>query len=96
MPAHRLNMRLVKEVLRLKFAASLSHRQIAAALHIGIGTVSNYLAAFERSGLTFPLPPELDETELGRLLFRLPYQLRRRLSPCRTLPTFTISCGLKV
>ncbi len=47
MPAHRLNMRLVKEVLRLKFAASLSHRQIAAALHIGIGTVSNYLAASE-------------------------------------------------
>jgi transposase len=69
MPAHRLDMRLVKEVLRLKFAASLSHRQIAAALRIGIGTVSNYLTAFERSGLTFPLPPELDETELGRLLF---------------------------
>ena len=69
MPAHRLNMRLVKEVLRLKFAASLSHRRIAAALRIGIGTVSNYLAAFERSGLSYPLPPELDETELKRRLF---------------------------
>lgn len=69
MPAHRLDMRLIKEVLRLKFAASLSHRQIAAALRIGIGTVSNYLAAFERAGLPYPLPPELDETDLGRLLF---------------------------
>jgi len=55
MPAHRLDMRLIKEVLRLKFAASLSHRQIAAALRIGIGTVSNYLAAFERAGLPYPL-----------------------------------------
>ncbi len=41
MPAHRPDMRLVKEVLRLKFAASLSHRQIAAALRIGIGSVSH-------------------------------------------------------
>jgi transposase len=69
MPAHRLDMRLIKEVLRLKFAASLSHRQIAAALRIGIGTVSNYLAAFERAGLTYPLPSEIDEAELERLLF---------------------------
>lgn len=69
MPAHRLVMRLVKEVLRLKFAAALSHRQIAAALRIGIGTVSNYLAAFERSGLSYPLPLEMDEEELGRRLF---------------------------
>jgi transposase len=69
MPAHRLVMRLIKEVLRLKFAASLSHRQIAAALRIGIGTVSNYLAAFERSGLSYPLPAEMDEAELGQKLF---------------------------
>ena len=69
MPAHRLVMRLVKEVLRLKFTAHLSHRQIAAALRIGIGTVSNYLAAFERSGLSYPLPLEMDEAELGEKLF---------------------------
>lgn len=69
MPAHRVHMRLVKEVLRLKFAAHLSHRQIAAALRIGIGTVSNYLAAFERAGLPYPLPDGLDEVELSRLLF---------------------------
>lgn len=69
MPAHRIDMRTIKEVLRLKFAASLSHRQIAAALRIGIGTVSNYLAAFERTGLAYPLPEQLDEAELERLLF---------------------------
>lgn len=69
MPAHRLDMRLVKEVLRLKFTAHLSHRQIAAALRIGIGTVSNYLAAFERSGLSYPLPAGMDEAEFERRLF---------------------------
>lgn len=69
MSAHRIDMRLVKEVLRLKFVAHLSHRQIAAALRIGIGTVSNYLAAFERSGLSYPLSAELDEADIGRRLF---------------------------
>lgn len=69
MSAHRLTMRLVKEVLRLKFAAHLSHRQIAAALRIGIGSVSNYLSAFERSGLAYPLPSDLDEAELERRIF---------------------------
>jgi hypothetical protein len=44
MPARRHSMRLVSEVLRLKHAAKLSHRQIAGALRIGIGTVTNYLA----------------------------------------------------
>lgn len=69
MPAHRLDMRLVKEVLRLKFAAHLSHRQIAAALRIGIGSVSNYLAAFEHSGLSYPLPVGLDDQALEQRLF---------------------------
>ena len=36
MPAHRLDMRLFKEVLRLKFTTGLSHRQIAAALGIQV------------------------------------------------------------
>ncbi|MCU1264926.1 MAG: integrase [Acidobacteria bacterium] len=62
-------MRLVSEVLRLKHAAKLSHRQIARALRIGIGTVTNYLAAAERAGLSWPLPAELDETSLATKLW---------------------------
>lgn len=69
MPVPRIEMRLVREVLRLKFAASLSHRQIASALRIGVGSVSNYLAAFERAGLKYPLASDLDDVELERLLF---------------------------
>ena len=62
-------MRLVSEVLRLKHAAKLSHRQIARALRIGIGTVTNYLAAAERAGLSWPLPAELDEAVLAAKLW---------------------------
>lgn len=69
MSAQRLDMRLVKEVLRLKLAARLSHREVAAALRIGTGSVSNYLSAFERSGLTYPLPADLTDEALERLLF---------------------------
>ena len=69
MSTQRLAMRLINEVLRLKFAAHLSQRQIAAALGLGTGAVSNYLAAFARSGLDYPLAPEMDETTLASLLF---------------------------
>jgi transposase len=62
-------MRLVSEVLRLKHATKLSHRQIARALRIGIGTVTNYLAAAERAGLSWPLPAELDEAALATKLW---------------------------
>ncbi len=62
-------MRLVSEVLRLKQAAKLSHRQIARALQIGSGTVTNYLAAAERAGLSWPLPVELDEAALAAKLW---------------------------
>ncbi len=54
MPVHRLDMRLIREVLRLKYGAGLSHRAIAAALGVSVGTVSNYLGAFLRSGMTSP------------------------------------------
>ena len=69
MPAQRLAMRLLREVLRLKYAADLSHRQIARALRIGVGTVTNYLAACARAGLAWPLPSELDDTALSQMVF---------------------------
>src|SRR5712691_5339347 len=69
MPARRHSMRLVSEVLRLKHAAKLSHRQIAGALRMGIGTVTNYLAAAERAGLSWPLPEDMDEATLAERLW---------------------------
>ena len=43
MPAQRLPMRQVREVLRLKHAAGFSERRIAAAIGISRTTVAEYL-----------------------------------------------------
>lgn len=62
-------MRQIKEILRLKYVVGLSHRGIAQALNIGYGTVSNYLARAEQAQLGWPIPEDMDERTLGRLLF---------------------------
>lgn len=69
MPVARISMRLIKEVLRLKHAARLSHRQIARALKLSLGVVSKYLSAAERAGLSWPLPDAMDDTALERALW---------------------------
>jgi len=42
MPAHRMNMRMIKDVLRLKFDGGFSHDRIAASLGISKGVVTKY------------------------------------------------------
>ncbi|MCP5347699.1 MAG: IS21 family transposase [Pseudomonadales bacterium] len=75
MPAKRLSMRKIKEVLRLKWVSGLSNRQIAASCGIGRPTVSEYLRRAELAGLRWPLPDDLDEARLERLLFPPPPDL---------------------
>src|SRR3954452_22076393 len=72
MPAKRLPMRQVREVLRLKHACGPSERRIAAALGIGRYTVAEYLCRATVIGLTWPVPPELDDAALERKLFTPP------------------------
>jgi len=62
-------MRKIKEVLRLKFEARLSHERIAAATGLSKGAVSNYIQRAVQMGLGWPLPPDLDDAGLERLLF---------------------------
>ncbi|MCP5346311.1 MAG: IS21 family transposase [Pseudomonadales bacterium] len=75
MPAKRLSMRKIKEVLRLKWVSGLSNRKIAASCGIGRPTVSEYLRRAESAGLRWPLPDDLDEARLERLLFPPPPDL---------------------
>ena len=72
MPAKRLSMRKIKEVLRLKWAKGLSNRRIAAACGIGRPTVSEYLRRASEAGLTWRCCPDLDDAHLERLLFPPP------------------------
>src|SRR5271170_3795567 len=56
MPAKRSAMRKIKDVLRLKFEAKLSHERIAAATGISKGAVSKYVQRALQKGLAWPLP----------------------------------------
>jgi transposase len=62
-------MRKIKDVLRLKFEVHLSHRRIAAATGLSKAAVTKYLTRAQEAGLAWPLPAELDEAALERLLF---------------------------
>ena len=69
MPANRLSMRKIKEVLRLKWANDLSDRKIAQSCNISRPAVANYVERAEQAGLSWPLPETLTDAELERLLF---------------------------
>ena len=71
MAKRRLPMRQLRQILKLKYHTGLTHREIAKACSIGAGTVSTYVARAREAGLTWPLPPELDDTTLEKRLFKL-------------------------
>lgn len=61
MPTERLSMRHIREVLRLHYSVGMSQRAVARSLGLAQGTVCKYLNRTRRAGLTWPLPPELDD-----------------------------------
>ena len=63
-------MRKIREVLRLKFEAKLSHEKIAAATGMSKGAVTNTVQRAVQNGLGWPLPRELDEAGLEALMYR--------------------------
>ncbi|GAC1487036.1 MAG: hypothetical protein NVS1B16_15180 [Pseudarthrobacter sp.] len=70
MPRPRAPMRKTREVLRLGLGEKLSSRQIARAVCIPRSTAQRYLEKAVQAGLTWPLPPEMDDQQLERLLFK--------------------------
>ena len=62
-------MRLIRDVLRLKYESGLSERAISATLGISKGATGSYLSRARAAGLSWPLPADLNETALERLLF---------------------------
>lgn len=63
MPAERLSMRHLRELLRLRHSAGLSQYVIARSLGLAQGTVSKYLWRARQAGLSWPLPVELDDDD---------------------------------
>ena len=69
MPAERLPMRKVREVLRLKYACGASERVIAQSIGIGRTAVGEYIRRAAVIGITWPIPDEFDDPSLERKLF---------------------------
>ncbi|WP_208610742.1 hypothetical protein [Bradyrhizobium shewense] len=69
-------MRQIREVLRLHYSVGMSQRVVARSLGLAQGTVNKYLNLARRAGLTWPLPPELDDdARLETRLFPPPSDL---------------------
>jgi transposase len=64
MPAARMNMRMIKQVLRLKFAGGLSLERTAASLDISKGAVAKYVSLAQAAGLDWAMIQDMDEVEL--------------------------------
>ena len=70
MAAERLPMRKLREIIRLKLQAGQSGRAIARSCGLSPSTVAEYAGRITLAGLSWPLPPELDDdAALERLLF---------------------------
>lgn len=69
MVRRRIEMRTYREVLRLHFELGKSYALIAEINGLSSGGVHNILQRFQASGLSWPLPPDLDDGTLYRRLY---------------------------
>ena len=74
-------MRKIKDVLRLKLDAQLSHRQIAAALGMSKAAVTKYLGLAAAAGLDWATAQGIDEVALERRLLVAPERPRDHVQP---------------
>ncbi len=74
-------MRKIKDVLRLKLDAGLSHQQIAAALGISKGVVTKYVGLAAAAGLDWAAVQDADEAALERRLLCAPEKPRDHVQP---------------
>lgn len=62
-------MRKIREVLRLKLSVGRSCRQIAKSCGIARSTASEYISRASSAGLSWPLPEDMDDAKLERVLY---------------------------
>jgi len=84
MPTERIAMRRVREMLRLRLDAGLGGREIARRMGVAPSTFREMTRRFEESGLAWPLPLDLTDSELEDRLYgesRTKQGFRRRAEP---------------
>ena len=80
-----LSMRTVREILRLRLGVGLSADNVAKSCKISKATVLQYEKRFIESGLSWPVPDDMDDTALKRIV-RKP---REKGKPRHELPDMT-------
>src|SRR3954471_19948830 len=65
MPAERVSMRRIREVLRLKHEGGASDRQIARSLSLARSTVTLTLERAAAAGLRWPIASDTDRPRAG-------------------------------
>ncbi len=82
MPADRLTMRKIREILRLRWGVKLSGRATAKSCNVSPSTVTEYIGRAQAAGLSWPLAPELDDdAALEALLFPDKPNNTQRITP---------------
>ena len=72
MATERLPMRKLREILRLKWVAHRSHREVARSLGVSAGTVAAAVGRARARALTWEAVEALSDDALERLLFGPP------------------------
>jgi len=68
MPKQQLSLRMIKDVIRLKWHAQLSHAQIATTLKISKGVVAKYVGLASAAGLDWHAVQDWSEQQLSTAL----------------------------
>lgn len=82
----RLSMRKLREIARLRFEASRTLAEIAAAVGSSRSTVQEALSRLSRAGLEWPWPADADEVEIEARLY-VPHAGRKKATE-PALPDF--------
>ena len=69
MPAKRVSMRRIREILRLKHACGATDRAIARSVGVARSTIALYLERAAAAGLTWPLPETVTDPAIEAMLF---------------------------
>ena len=62
-------MRKIKEILRLRYEAGRSIRQISSSAGISVGAIQKLLEKAAQAQLSWPLPEEMGDAALSQLLY---------------------------
>ncbi|HIG40319.1 MAG: IS21 family transposase [bacterium] len=65
----KLSVRYIKEILRLRYEAKLSQREISRSVRVSVGSVNQYLARAVAAGIRWPVPDDMDHNALVKALF---------------------------